>query len=137
MEKIGMETESSDRSPPFAVEDEAGLGRTDCRPIDRQSAAAIRAEEEQQDGAIRQRRIDPLGNRSEPRLHCPPVLGLVAPELLPCFFCLGGGNIERHAAVARHEAAVDADGSQNQRSLLGLGKRLKPANFDQLRHLGA
>ena len=47
-----METESSDRSPPFAVEDEAGLGRTDCRPIDRQSAAAIRAEEEQQDGAI-------------------------------------------------------------------------------------
>jgi hypothetical protein len=36
MEKIGMETESSDRSPPFAVEDEACLGRTDRRPIDRE-----------------------------------------------------------------------------------------------------
>ena len=132
-----METQGSQRSPPRPVEDQARLRRTDRGPIDRQGVPALRAEEEQEHGAIGQRCVDPMRRRFEPWPHHRRILALIIPELLPRVLGFGRGNIERHRAVIRHEAAVDADSSQNQRSLLGIGKRLKPANFDKLRHMAA
>ena len=132
-----MEAQGGKRSPPRPVADQARLRSTYHGPIDRQGMPALRAEEEQQHGAIGQRCVDPMRCRFEPWPHHRRILALIMPELPPRVLGFGRGNVERHRAVIRHEAAVDADRSQNKRPLLGIGKRLKPANFDQLRHMAA
>jgi hypothetical protein len=99
--------------------------------------STVRPEEERENGAIRQRSIDPMRGRFEPWPHHRRILALIIPKLLPRVLGFGRGNIKRHRAVVRHEAAVDADRSQSKRPLLGIGKRLKPANFDKLRHMAA
>ena len=58
------------------------------------------------------------------------VLALVARELLHRLLDVGGRHVEPDVAIRPDQMALDADGSQNQGLLPGIGKRLGPANFD-------
>jgi hypothetical protein len=64
MERIGMEAQGGKCSPPRPVADQARLRSTYRGPIYRQSVPALRAEEEQQPGAIGQRCVDCVPGRS-------------------------------------------------------------------------
>ena len=59
-----MEAQGGNRSPPRPVADQARLRSTYRGPIDRQGVPALRAEEEQQHGAIGQRCVDRVPGRS-------------------------------------------------------------------------
>jgi hypothetical protein len=93
---------------------------------------ALRAEKEQQHGAIGQRCVDRVPDRSgrERPLSRGQVLALVARELLHRLLDVGGSHVEPDVAIRPHQMALDADSSQNQHLLPCIGKPLEPANFD-------
>jgi hypothetical protein len=134
--EIDMQSESGDGSPPFAVQNAAGIRSACGQPVDRQRVSALGREEEEQNGSVNERTFDPMQSRScrEPRPPPTRVFALVASELVVRAQSLGRGDAQPDHTGVRDQVGLDADRREHEGSLLGIGKRAEPANLDQVGH---
>jgi hypothetical protein len=82
--EFDMQSEGGDGSPPFAVENAAGVRSARGQPVNRQRVSALGPEEEEQNGSVNERAFDPMQGRScrEPRSPQMGVFALLASELV-------------------------------------------------------
>ncbi len=129
--EIAVKAERGEGAPPFAVDDQAGIGRPGGVPVEAEERAFRRRLHEGDHRGEDECAVDHLGNAEDGGMwlwRC--VLCRVFLQLVFGAFGVGQRDHEADPPGAAHQDAADAHGDQHERVLLGLDTLCELTDLD-------